>query len=307
MELKRFRIYFRNPGKTAFHLAILNLLMFLLSGCEKKVSFQLHDQPDKLVVEATIENGKPPVVILSKSLGFFSTITPDILAQSFVHGADVYVSNGTLTHKLKEYAIPLSGSYQLYFYSVDSSSIATSFAGELDHSYSLRVVAGGKEYTSTTTIPKITKQLDSVWWKKALADTTRAVVMIKATDRPGYGDYIRYYTKRNSGPFYPPINSTFDDLFIDGTTYEIQVDAGVDRNAPRTENENLFNRGDTVTIKVSNIDKATYDFWRTMEFSYGTIGDPFSTPTKVLSNISGGALGYFGGYASQFKTLIIPH
>ena len=59
-------------------------------------------------------------------------------------------------------------------------------------------------------------------------------------------------------------------------------------------------------LKVCNIDKATFDFWRTMEFSYASVGNPFSTPTKVLGNISGNALGYFGGFAAQFRTLIIP-
>jgi hypothetical protein len=44
-----------------------------------------------------------------------------------------------------------------------------------------------------------------------------------------------------------------------------------------------------------------------MEFSYASLGDPFSSPTKVLSNIKGDALGYFGGYASQYRTIIIPH
>jgi hypothetical protein len=62
-----------------------------------------------------------------------------------------------------------------------------------------------------------------------------------------------------------------------------------------------------VQLKLSNIDKATYDFWRTIEYSYATVGDPFSTPTKVLTNIKGNALGYFGGYASQYRSIIIPH
>ncbi|MGZ3958035.1 MAG: DUF4249 family protein, partial [Flavisolibacter sp.] len=108
------------------------------------------------------------------------------------------------------------------------------------------------------------------------------------------------------GPFLPPLNSTFDDLFIDGTTYELQLSPGVDRNLSHQEGAD-FNRGDTLTLKLSNIDKGTYDFWRTMEFSYNSVGNPFSTPTKVLGNISNGALGYFGGYASQYHTLIIPH
>jgi hypothetical protein len=129
--------------------------------------------------------------------------------------------------------------------------------------------------------------------------------MVRATDPPGFGDYIRYFTKINKGPFLPPMNSTYDDLFIDGTTYELQVSPGVDRNTGKRD-ENLFNRGDTVVFKVSNIDKATFDFWRTMEYSYNSVGNPFSTPTKVLGNISNNALGYFGGYASQYHTLIIP-
>jgi hypothetical protein len=57
---------------------------------------------------------------------------------------------------------------------------------------------------------------------------------------------------------------------------------------------------------LSNIDKTTFDFWRTMEYSYQSVGNPFSTPTKVMGNISGNALGYFGGYATQYRTLIVP-
>ena len=57
---------------------------------------------------------------------------------------------------------------------------------------------------------------------------------------------------------------------------------------------------------MTNIDKVCFDFWRTIEYSYSSIGNPFSSPTKVLSNISGGALGYFGGYAVQYKSINIP-
>jgi len=288
---------------------LLVLSGFFLMGCEKKVDFRLHDQPDKLVVEGIIENDQPPIVILSKSVSYFSKISADILNNSFVHGAEVVVSNGSLTHKLKEYSRSLGNNISLYYYSVDSSNLSTAFVGQLNHQYSLKIVSGGKEYTAITTIPDLTKKIDSVWWKKppVTSDSTKVIVMVRATDPPGFGDYIRYYTKTNKEPFYPPVNSTFDDYFIDGTTYELQVDKGVDRNLSVDFDENFFRRGDTVGLKLSNIDKATYDFWRTMEFSYASVGDPFSSPTKVLSNIKGDALGYFGGYASQYRTIIIPH
>jgi hypothetical protein len=207
---------------------------------------------------------------------------------------------------LKEYTIQVGQGLSFSYYSIDSSNLATAFTGELNHSYSLKIINEGQTYTSTTTIPGITRIIDSIWVKPATGgDSSKAIVMVRATDPPGFGDYIRYFTSINRGPFLPPFNSTYDDLFIDGTTYELQVQPGVDRNTGKRD-ENLFNKGDTVVFKVSNIDKATFDFWRTMEYSYNSVGNPFSTPSKVLGNISNNALGYFGGYASQYHTLIIP-
>lgn len=287
----------------------LALAGFFLIGCEKKVDFKLNDQADKLVVEGIIENDQPPMVVLTKSVGYFSKISADILTQSFVHGADVFVSNETLTHKLKEYSKPLGNGFSLYYYSIDSSSLSTSFVGQLNQQYSLKIIAEGKEYTATTTIPDFTNRIDSLWWKKppVASDTSKVIIMVRLTDPPGYGDYMRYYTKINREPFYPPMHSTFDDYFIDGTTYEMPVEKGFDRNLNINFDENFFKRGDTVSLKLSSIDKATFDFWTTIEFSYSSIGNPFSTPTKVLSNIKGNALGYFGGYASQYQSIVIPH
>ncbi len=129
----------------------------------------------------------------------------------------------------------------------------------------------------------------------------------RVTDPPGLGNYTRYYTQVKNGPFYPGLNSVFDDQITDGTTYAVTVDKGVNRNhSIDINNYSFFNRGDSVTVKLANIDKATYDFWRTMEYNYQSVGNPFSTPTSVLSNISNGALGYFGGYAAQYKSVKIP-
>ncbi|WP_315816059.1 DUF4249 family protein [Paraflavitalea speifideaquila] len=94
---------------------------------------------------------------------------------------------------------------------------------------------------------------------------------------------------------------------MDGKTYDVQIEHGVNRNESiDLEDYAFFYRGDVVTVKFCNIDKATFDFWRTMEYNYSSIGHPFSSPVKVLNNINGGALGYFGGYAVQYTTLVIP-
>ena len=280
-----------------------------LVSCERDIDFKLDETAPKLVVEATIENGQYPVVYLTKSVGYFSRLDPQTLASTFVRNAEVYVSDGTRTHRLKEYSVPVPGGYSFYFYSSDLADPSTLFAGALNGSYTLRILAEGKEYTARTRIPDTTRRIDAFYWKPAPAgnDSNKVAVMVRAYDRPGFGDYIRYFTKRNSEPFYPGLNSVYDDQIIDGTSYEVQVERGIDRNTESAgDGYSFFNKGDTVTLKLCNIDKATYDFWRTMEFNYVSVGNPFSTPTRVLSNISGGALGYFGGYGANYRTLVIP-
>jgi hypothetical protein len=278
----------------------------IFSSCEKNINFNLNNAESVLVVDAQIENAQAPTVVLTKSLDYFSNINPQILSNSFVHNATVTISNGTLTHQLKEYAVPLGAGYTAYYYGIDSANLATAFVGQFNKQYNLTIKSEGKEYLSKTTIPLLTKYPDSVWFKVAPLnpDTNKRVMMIKATDPPGLGNYIRYFTKKNSGPFLPGSNSVFDDAVIDGITYELQVDPGIDRNSTNTADSNFFRRGDTVTLKLCNIDKPTYTFWSTWEFAQQSIGNPFSQPNKVIGNINNGALGAFCGYAAWYKTII---
>jgi hypothetical protein len=286
---------------------VLCSLLFLVS-CEKTISFKLDEQAQKLVVDATIESGKPPVFVLSKSLDYFSEISPAALAASFVRGAQIYLSNGSVTHLLKEYTV-ITPIATLYYYSTDSSNMSTAITGEPGKNYSAEILVDGKTYFAETSIPVMAKTIDSLWWKPSPnnPDTTKVVLMARVTDPPGLGNYIRYFTSANGGSFNPGLNSVFDDQIVDGKTYDIEVEQGVDRNEEFSFSDySFFDRGDTVVVKFTNIDKKTFDFWRTMEYNYSSIGSPFSSPTKVLGNLSNGALGYFGGYSVQYKSLIIP-
>src|SRR5436190_8885739 len=115
----------------------------ILYACEKNVDFKLDEAEPKLVVDASIENGQAPLVTLTKSLDYFSTFTPQLLAQSFVHGADVFVSDGSTTVKLKEYAIPVTAGISVYYYTTDSSSPGSSIKGQIKKSYSLKILSDG--------------------------------------------------------------------------------------------------------------------------------------------------------------------
>lgn len=291
---------------------LLGILLLLagLSSCEKGIQFKLDGSSSQLVVDGSIENGQPPIVVLSSSLDYFSKISPAILENSFVHDAIVTVTDGINSETLKEYARPVDSSgTQVFFYSVDSTDPAKIFYGKFKTKYTLNITTGGKSYSAQTSITSPRKTLDSLWWMTApnTPDSSKIVLMARITDPPGYGDYIRYYTSVDNGLYFAGLNSVYDDQITDGTTYDIQIEKGVDRNQTiDINNYSFFARGDTVTVKFSNIDKYTFDFWRTMEYNYQSIGNPFSSPTQVLGNISNGALGYFGGYASEYFRINIP-
>ncbi len=288
-------------------LILLTFSCILFFSCEKDIDFKLKDAIALLVVDAQIENGQAPTVALSKSLDYFSVISPQLLANSFVHNAEITMSNGTVNHTFKEYTVPLGNGYFIYYYSIDPANPATAFTGEFNKQYELTIKAEGKIYTAKTTIPLLSKVFDSLWTKDppVNVDTAKRVLMTRVTDPRGLGNYIRYYTKKNSERFLPGFNSVYNDDVVDGTTYSGQVDQGIDRNNPLPKgDENFFTRGDTISFKLSNIDKASYTFWNTWEFNQQSIGNPFSQPGKVIGNISNGALGAFCGYASQVATII---
>jgi hypothetical protein len=280
------------------------LFLLALTSCEKNINFKLDETFPTLVVDAQIENSKAPIVVLTKSFSFFASISPKLLDSSFVHNAAVYVSNGTLTQQLKEYSYALIPGYNSFYYSTDSSNLATAFAGEFNKQYSLKIITEGEEYNSTVVIPALATFPDSMYFKPAPnnPDSNTRILYVEAKDPPGLGNYVRYFTKNNNGPFLPGENSVYDDQVIDGKKYNVAFPQGIDRNNKPKADSNFFKRGDVVTLKFCNISQPIYTFWSTWEFAYQSIGNPFAQPNKVIGTISNGALGVFSGYAAWYKT-----
>lgn len=285
----------------------LLLLTLIFSACEKDISVHLPQQAPQLVVEGRIEDGTYPLVILTNSLGYFSRIDQATLQNSFVHHATVTVSDGSKTMKLVEQSVD-TGNLKLFAYVPDTSQLAANFfTGKVSGTYTLTISADNKTYQAVTTIPAAGMKLDSLWYHSVVVDgyDNKVRLWVKITDAPAFGNYARYFTSRNSETFLPGLTSVLDDKLVNGTTFEIPLDAGVNKNERLdAATYAFFNTGDTVTLKFCNIDKATWDFWRTLDFAFNSNGNPFSSPIRILGNIPG-ALGYWGGYQATYKTIII--
>ena len=135
----------------------------LLYSCEKNITFKLNNVESTLVVDATIENDQRPQIILTKSFDYFSNVNATLLAESFVHDAEVSIFDGISTQQLKEFSYPIGG-IRIYYYSTD---ISNPFRGTVNTSYNLIIKSNEKKYTATTTIPFIAKSIDTLFWRPA--------------------------------------------------------------------------------------------------------------------------------------------
>ncbi|MBL7985659.1 MAG: DUF4249 family protein, partial [Flavobacteriales bacterium] len=71
-------------------------------SCEKEVDVDLPETDPKLVVEGVIENGLPPIVILTRTQSYFAPTSLSSIAGIFVKDAVITVSDGSNTVTLQE-------------------------------------------------------------------------------------------------------------------------------------------------------------------------------------------------------------
>jgi len=131
---------------------------------------------------------------------------------------------------------------------------------------------------------------------------------VRYKDPDSLGNYGRYFTKENHAPFWPGLNSTFDDAVVNGALFDsLHLFAGNNHQQSKNiDSIGFFFMSDTVTLKWCAIDKNVFNFFRTFEFATDGVGNPLASPTQVLSNIKGGALGVWAGYGSYYITSIVP-
>lgn len=322
-------------------LAFCVLYLFSVSACVKVVDVTIPASEQKIVVEGTIENNVPPIVILTKSQNFFGDIDLNNLGNYFMHGARIKVtgSDGTQTD-LNEFCLQglnlpkdqqdvLLGA--LGFSTVDSANIPNvcvytvpdilnyflsgtcAFMGKERTTYALDIVSpsitgnDSTHLTSSTYIPTAIG-MDSLTIREASDVHYRdsMVSLYANTSVPDtFGNFLRYKTKRNHEPFYNPQGgSVYDDKLWVGLKIALPIERGQNPNAKfDLKTDTYFWKGDTVTVKWSNIDAKTYDFFYTLENDGGD--SPFSQPVKIKTNINNG-LGVWAGYATKYYTVDIP-
>ena len=276
--------------------AVVGSFLVFCTACEKELVVELPPYTPRLVVDGWIEQGKYPTVILTRNAGYFDPVDSSAIRELVVTRAKVSISDGereeVLTLRRRDEYFP-NFLYQ-----------GTEIRGEVGKTYRLTVESEGKEYTATTTIPAPVS-LDSVWYEPLPTSDTLGHVWATLTDPGQQENYYRLFTQRigKDETFVPVYLSAISDQFFAGETLSFSVLRGAE-NLSNITDDLYFREGDTVRVKMCAIDRAHYDFWRTLERELYATGNPFSSSgNEVISNIEGGALGVWGGYGAAYHVL----
>ncbi len=260
------------------YLAI-SFLACTITSCTKIITINVKETDKKLVVDAEIgSQPKQCIVKLSKTISYaasnnFAGVSGAIVSMSDEAGNNIPLAETT------------SG-----IYTNDSA------VGKPGAIYTLKIVAEGKNYSSSCKMPSPIK-LDSINnSEQILLGNKVKIVQAHFTDNGSETNYYRFYKTING--IRKGESEIADDNFING----VATSARFASFSPRGNDSILFVTGNNFGVTVQNISKAVYVYFNSK--AQNTNGQS-GAPANPETNIIGGALGYFNAYTSDYKETII--
>lgn len=266
--MKKFNIIF-----------LLSVSLFL--SCEKIVDIDLSSTDSKIVIEGSItDQAGPYTVRISKSTDFFVPEKAPTISDATVIISD----NEGNSEILNEVS---AGVYE-----------TASLQGTYGRTYTLRIDIEGEIYTASSVLNHKTL-IDSLSFEEKSAfgpadegDEQQYRISCFFQDIAGVEEYYRLKVYNNN-----TLQTAFyvqDDKLTDGQLIEYgRIDG------------DIF-KGDSVKVELLRIDKGVYDYYKTLANILGGGGmQSSSTPANPISNISNGAMGYFGALSISSAEITI--
>lgn len=286
--------------KTLYIITLLVIIVAFVS-CEKDITVDLPQPESKVVVDGYVEPGQPVYVVLTRNAPYFAPVDPDFLNIAET-GADVKVNDGTADWQLIEIDTTVNGLELKGVY------IAPFLIGIVGKTYTLSITTTkGEKLTAVTTLPAPIA-LDSVWFQiqeTLPGNDSLGYVWATLTDPDTLNNCYRWMAKRvgKDSSFIAPMGSSFEDKFINGTTFDFAYNRGAVLNSTAQDDNNdetgFFKKGDSIIVKYCTVDRSVYEFWRDADNQIGSNGSPFASPAPIRSNVNGG-LGLFASYSPSY-------
>ncbi|MGC1389802.1 MAG: DUF4249 domain-containing protein [Bacteroidales bacterium] len=267
--------------KDALRIVFSFVTIMLIEGCEKVINVDLNQAAPHIVIEGLINDQKGPyTVMISKSGSYFN----QPVLQT-VSGAKVILTSsfGTID-SLIEIA---SGVY-----------ITSRTRGIPGWTYTLKVISEDQEYGGSSTMFSHVN-IDSLTLVKT---QTQRLDFDGNSHKHTHVDIHCFFKDPEEKNFYrikvfrnDSINTQnyrlYDDQYTNGEETELRV-----ANATAD---------DTFRVELLSLDQSTYEYYRTLSDLLFTNPIFGSTPANPNTNLSNGALGYFGACAISTRTIII--
>lgn len=260
--------------KTFKYIFLLSLLTLLFTSCEEIETIALTSADEKYVIEANLNNE-----LGSATVSIAKTKNTDASGDfNGSSGAVVTITDETgkisrLTESSKK------GIYTNPF-----------LKGTPETNYHLKIEIDGQIFTSSSKMPAKSK-LESVGQIEVSSpDGKRKFSTVKFTDPAGKGNAYRFIEYHNG--VYNKVISVVNDELFDGN-----ANTQVLRPKSFTA-DTKYNVGDKIKIEFLNIDNTVFKYWYSSDKGIQSIGEN-TTPINPVSNINGGALGYFSTHFMQ--------
>ena len=255
-------------------LTILPLLA--LTACTKVIDLKVRNADEQYVIEGNITDRPGPYTITVSRTDTFNS------SYQFqgVGGANVSVQdNAGNSETLKE---TQPGIYQ-----------TAAMTGVEGRTYSLKITANGHTFTSSSTMPSRVN-FDSLYVREIfnISKTVKAAVPV-FTDPRGQGNAYRFNQYIN-GRLDKSLYYENDD-FTDGLVSSWAL--------LQPDPDSTLHLNDQVEVDMQCIDQPIYKYWFSLDQSSNGNGN--SIPSNPVTNILGGALGYFSAHTSQTRMLLV--
>lgn len=262
-------------------------------SCTEIIDIELNDEDNqRLVVEGWITNmpGKQEVRLTKTTSYFYNQAAP------VASGAMVVVSDGEQSWEFTEVE---PGLYKP----------VPDFTGEAEKTYSLSVDLEGVEYSASSFMRPVAP-IDSMAFEFidpleefGFEETPWYNILIWTQELEGQGDHYMWRTFVNG----EALRDTLSEIsFVDDGIYDGNYVAGVDVDYLDTPSEAV--PGDTILLEQWNIGMEAYEIFVGIMNETAWNGGLFDAPpANVETNISNGALGYFGAATVTTKTAVIPN
>jgi len=261
------------------------LCLFCCLSCTKNIHLDLARSGEEYVIQGVITDSAGGCrVSISTDQDFYDTTV-----YAGISGATVTITDDS------GQAIPLletsTGVYS-----------SPSIMGRPGVTYYLTVGIAGKSYTASSTMPQPV-ELDSVYGdvENTFGDS-RKVVHVLYKDPPGKGNsyrFVEYVQGYEQSGIFIRNDDISDGIAIDNDLLNFSMS---DDNYNNTNNRKIQG-GDSIRVVMQCIDPAVYTFWYSLDQSAS--GTAQAAPDNPVSNISGGAFGYFSAQTERQKSFVI--